>query len=104
MLSLLSATLGPASQGNYATGDSYQDDFARWRYLVGLPAVSLDLGMVKGVGYVSNSRSVLDRVNKGSQSMPLSDEDVTRALSVAILNPFAHTQMLLGINSSPGPH
>ena len=104
MLSSLSATLGWASQGNYAAGGSYQDAFARWRCSMGLPAVSLDLGMVKGVGYVSESRSVLDRVNKGGQSMPLSDEDVTRALGAAVLDPFARPQILLGLNSGPGSH
>lgn len=104
MLSSLSATLGWASQGNYAAGGSYQDALARWRCSRGLPAVSLDLGMVKGVGYVSESRSVLDRVNKGGQSIALSDEDVTRALGAAILDPFAQPQMLLGLNSGPGPH
>ncbi|MCJ1434431.1 hypothetical protein MMC27_003799 [Xylographa pallens] len=104
MLSSLSATLGWASQGNYAAGGSYQDAFARWRCSMGLPAVSLDLGMVKGVGYVSESRSVLDRVNKGGQSMPLSDEDVTRALGASVLDPFARPQILLGLNSGPGPH
>ncbi|KAJ2979341.1 hypothetical protein NQ176_g3314 [Zarea fungicola] len=71
---------------------------------MGLPAVALDLGMVKGVGYVSESRSVLERVNKGGQSMPLSDEDVTRAIGTAILDPFARPQMLLGLNLGPGPH
>lgn len=104
MLSSLSATLGCASQANYAAGGSYQDAFARWRCSIGLPAVSLDLGMVKGVGYVSESRSVLDRVNKGGQSIPLSDEAVTRALGVAVLDPFAQPQILLGLNSGPGPH
>lgn len=102
MLSSLSATLGWASQANYAAGGSYQDAFARWRCSKGLPAVSLDLGMVKGVGYVSESRAVLDRVNKGGQSMPLSDEDVTHALGAAVLDPFARPQVLLGLNSGAG--
>ncbi|KAI0572271.1 Polyketide synthase phosphopantetheine-binding domain [Pyrenophora tritici-repentis] len=104
MLSSVSATLGWASQANYAAGGSYQDAFARWRCSIGLPAVSLDLGMVKGVGYVSESRSVLDRVDKSSELIPLSDEDVTRALGVAVLDPFTQPQVLLGLNSSPGPH
>lgn len=104
MLSSLSATLGWASQGNYAAGGSYQDALARWRCSVGLPGVSLDLGMVKGVGYVSESRSVLDRVNKGGQSIALSDEDVTRAIGAAVLDPFAQPQMLFGLNQGPGSH
>lgn len=104
MLSSLSATLGWASQANYAAGGSYQDAFARWRCSKGLPAVSLDLGMVKGVGYVSESRSVLDRVNKGGQSIALSDQDVTRALEAAVLDSFAQPQLLLGLNMGPGSH
>ena len=103
MLSSLSATLGWASRGNYAAGGSYQEAFVCWRCSIGLPAISLDLGMAKGVGYVSESRSALDRLHNGGQSLPLTEQDVTRALAAGILDPFAHPQILLSFNSGPGP-
>ncbi|KAL9616277.1 MAG: hypothetical protein Q9160_008839 [Pyrenula sp. 1 TL-2023] len=103
MLSSLSAILGWASQANYAAGGSYQDALARWRCSQGLPAVSLDLGMVKGVGYVAESLAVLDRVRKAGQSLALSDDSVMQALATAILHPLDQPQVLLGLNSGPGP-
>ena len=103
MLSSLSAILGWASQANYAAGGSYQDALARWRCSQGLPAVSLDLGMVKGVGYVAESLAVLDRVRKAGQSLALSEDDVMQALATAVLNPLNQPQVLLGLNSGPGP-
>lgn len=103
MLSSLSAILGWASQANYAAGGSYQDALASWRCFQGLPAVSLDLGMVKGVGYVAESLAVLDRVRKAGQSLALPDETVTQCLATAILHLFDQPQILLGLNSGPGP-
>jgi NADPH:quinone reductase-like Zn-dependent oxidoreductase/ubiquinone/menaquinone biosynthesis C-methylase UbiE len=103
MLSSLSAILGWASQANYAAGGSYQDALARWRCSQGLPAVSLDLGMVKGVGYVAESLAVLDRVLKAGQSLALSDDAVMQALATAVLHPLDQPQVLLGLNSGPGP-
>lgn len=104
MLSSLSGVFGWASQSNYAAGGSYQDALARFRVAQGLPAVSLDLGMVTNVGYVSETSSVSDRLNKAGLSLPLSDEDVMQALGTAILHPLDQPQVLLGLNSGPGVH
>nr|CAG8993141.1 Highly reducing polyketide synthase [Penicillium sclerotiorum] len=103
MLSSLSAILGWASQGNYAAGGSYQDALARWRCAQGLPATSFDLGMVKGVGYVAESLTVLNRVRKAGQSLALADETVMDALGTAVVYPLEQPQVLLGLNSGPGP-
>ncbi len=103
MLSSLSGIFGWASQANYAAGGSYQDALARWRCSQGLPAVSLDLGMVKGVGYVAEDLAVQNRVRKSGQSLALSDDDVMNAVGTAILHPLEQSQVLLGLNSGPGP-
>ncbi|KAK4447399.1 hypothetical protein QBC34DRAFT_440144 [Podospora aff. communis PSN243] len=102
MLSSLSAILGWASQSNYAAGGSYQDALATYRQARGLPAVSLDLGIVTGVGYVAESRAASDRLRGQAQSLRLSDQVVLRAISAAILRPFDKPQMLLGLHCGPG--
>ncbi|KAI3390924.1 hypothetical protein diail_8351, partial [Diaporthe ilicicola] len=103
MLSSLSCILGWASQTNYAAGGSYQDALARYRHATGLPAVSIDIGIVKGVGYVAESRIVSDRMRKAAQSLMLPDDAVLRAIAAAVLHPLDQPQVLLGLNSGPGP-
>ncbi|KAK3681631.1 hypothetical protein B0T22DRAFT_299554 [Podospora appendiculata] len=104
LLSSLSCILGWASQANYAAGGSYQDALARARHAAHLPAVSIDIGSVKGVGYVAESRAVSDRIRKAAQSLVLPDEAVLGAIGAAILHPLTHPQILLGLNTGPGPH
>lgn len=103
MLSSLSCILGLASQANYAAGGSYQDALARWRQASGLPAVSIDIGIVRGVGYVAESRAVSDRVRKPGQMLVLPEPSVLRAIGAAVLHPLEQPQVLLGLNSGPGP-
>lgn len=103
MLSSLSCILGLASQTNYAAGGSYQDGLAHWRHASGLPAVSIDIGVVKGVGFVAESRTVSDRVRKPGQMLLLPEDAVLGAIAAAILHPLDHPQILLGLNSGPGP-
>ncbi|XXG96001.1 hypothetical protein Hte_002278 [Hypoxylon texense] len=103
MLSSFSGTLGLVSQANYAAGSAYQDAMARWRQGRGLPGVSLDLGAVKGVGYVAETVGVADRMRKTSETLMLEESTVLRALQAAILEPLSHPQILLGINTGPGP-
>lgn len=103
IFSSLSGIFGWASQGNYAAGGSFQDALARWRVSQGLPAVSLDIGWVKNVG-ASDSRIVSDGLGKSGQSLALSEETVMQALGAAILHPLDQPQVLVGLNSGPGPH
>ncbi|EAQ86385.1 hypothetical protein CHGG_07638 [Chaetomium globosum CBS 148.51] len=103
MLSSLSCILGLASQANYAAGGSYQDALARWRQASGLPAVSIDIGIVRGVGYVAESRAVSERVRKPGQMLVLPEDSVLRAIGAAVLHPLEQPQVLLGLNSGPGP-
>lgn len=104
MLSSLSCILGWASQTNYAAGGAYQDALARYRQGSGLPGVSIDIGIVKGVGYVAESAVVSDRMRKAAQSLMLPDDAVLRAIGAAILHPVDdQPQILLGLNSGPGP-
>lgn len=46
-----------ASQANYTAGGTFQDAIARRRAARGLPCITVDLGMVDGVGYVAENKA-----------------------------------------------
>ena len=53
MLASISGIVGNGSQSNYAAGNTFQDGLAHWRRAQGLPACSLDLTMMSGIGWVA---------------------------------------------------
>ncbi|KAF3012580.1 t1pks [Neopestalotiopsis sp. 37M] len=103
MLSSFSGILGIVSQANYAAGSAYQDAMARWRSARDLPGVSIDLGAVKGVGYVAETAGVADRMRAAGETLMLEEKAVHRALQAAIAHPTEQPQILLGLNTGPGP-
>ena len=55
MLSSTSGIIGNASQAAYAASSTFLDAFANYRNGLGLPAVTIDLGVILGVGYVAEN-------------------------------------------------
>lgn len=102
MLSSLAGIVGFASQCNYSAGGTFQDALARHRTSRGLPGVAIDIGVVKSVGYVAENDDTAERLRKTGHTV-LSEDDVLRAVESAILSPQA-TQLMLGLNTGPGPH
>nr|A0A6F9DXA0.1 RecName: Full=Partially reducing polyketide synthase men1; Short=R-PKS men1 [Menisporopsis theobromae]CAB3277415.1 Men1 [Menisporopsis theobromae] len=52
------AIIGGLSQSNYAAGGAFQDGLAHMRQSMGLPAATIDLGIVKGFGAVEEQGAV----------------------------------------------
>jgi hypothetical protein len=60
LLSSLGGVIGNSGQSNYAAGNTYQDALARHRTAIGLPAASLDVGMMLQVGFVAETAKVAE--------------------------------------------
>ena len=58
MLSSISGIIGNATQAAYAAGSTFMDSFAVYRNSLGLPAVSLDLGVITDVGYLAENKDL----------------------------------------------
>ncbi|ERF70898.1 hypothetical protein EPUS_02420 [Endocarpon pusillum Z07020] len=54
MLASISGIVGQKGQANYAAGNVFLDSFAVYRHSLGLPACSVDLGVIEDVGYIHN--------------------------------------------------
>ncbi|KAI9045131.1 type I polyketide synthase [Aspergillus affinis] len=73
MLSSYVGLLGSTGQANYAAASTFQDAFARWRTSLGKPTYSLDLGTVRGAGYLHENPEALSHFEKmGLGGIPLS--------------------------------
>ncbi|KAH8651356.1 reducing type I polyketide synthase [Xylariales sp. PMI_506] len=101
MLSSLVGVGGNSSQANYAAGGSFQDAVARYRSARGLPAVSLDLGMIASVGYVARTAGVEQRLARQGYKL-VSEDEVLRLVEDAIATPRRRpeqSQVLIGIST-----
>lgn len=58
MLSSISGVIGNATQSSYAAGSTFMDSFAAYRNSIGLPSVSLDLGVITDVGYLAENKEL----------------------------------------------
>jgi len=86
LLSSISGFGGNAGQANYAAGGSFQDAVARHRASQGLPAVSIDLGMVSSIGVVAGTQRVADHLSKLGLR-PISEKEVWALVESAIRHP-----------------
>ena len=101
-LSSLVGIVGFASQSNYSAGGSFQDSLASYRVSRGLPGVSLDLPVVKSVGYLADhpdSEKTIESLKRHGFTA-LTEEEVLAAIGSAISTPFAG-QLTLGLNCGP---
>ncbi|TIC97276.1 Lovastatin diketide synthase mokB [Colletotrichum higginsianum] len=112
MLSSLVGVMGGAGQANYAAASAFQDALAQHRRAQGKPATTIDLGMVKSMGYVAEAgQSISERLVRIGYKA-LHEEDVLLLLEKAILSPSPPSSssdpsqgvVVTGINTSRGSH
>ena len=106
MLSSLSGIIGSSGQCNYAAGNTFEDAVARHRTSRGLPGLSIDLGVIRSVGYVSENVEVAERLERAGNTM-LEEEEVLRLIERGIITTTgAHVdtcQIITGLPQTSSP-
>ena len=104
MLSSVVGVAGNPSQASYGAAGTFLDAMASHRTSQGLPAVSLDFGMIQSVGYVAENDAVAERLEKmGHQA--ISEPEMLTLVQLAIEKPFGEQkqcQIITGLQSGAG--
>lgn len=86
MTSSISATIGQPGQSNYAAANSFLDNLAWQRNLMGLPATSLVLPMVLGVGVVAENDFLEDKITRMGM-YGIDEREMLRGFEAAMSQP-----------------
>jgi acyl transferase domain-containing protein/NADPH:quinone reductase-like Zn-dependent oxidoreductase/ubiquinone/menaquinone biosynthesis C-methylase UbiE/acyl carrier protein len=74
LFSSLASLIGNAGQANYVAGNAFLDALAYYRRARGLPALTINWGVVGEVGHVAGSPETAQRLERlGLKAMPLSE-------------------------------
>ncbi|KAJ4011786.1 hypothetical protein NW752_004187 [Fusarium irregulare] len=93
---------GNGGQANYAAGGAFEDAVSRHRAAAGLPSVTIDLGAVKEIGYLTENETVAGRLAKLGYKA-LGEKEVLELVEAAIKKPLRDTesaQIVTGILGS----
>jgi acyl transferase domain-containing protein/acyl carrier protein/protein-L-isoaspartate O-methyltransferase len=72
MFSSFSSIIGTTRQGNYVAGNAFLDALAYHRRAQGLPALTINWGVVAGVGYVAQNADLGQKLEQfGFKSLPV---------------------------------
>ena len=102
MLSSISGVVGQKSQANYAAANVFLDSFSAYRNRLGLPACSIDLGVIEDVGYISEREALVKRLDS-SVWTGINEGLLHKILCFSIfqqtapINPESVQQMITGI-------
>lgn len=102
LLSSISGIIGNATQAAYAAGSTFMDAFASYRSRnLGLPTVSLDLGVITDVGYVAEHQGLAAAMEQ--QGFQGTDTPTLLALiEMAISQPIEFHQVITGLGEWKG--
>jgi hypothetical protein len=117
LLSSMVGVVGNASQAAYGAASTFQDAFANFRRSLGRSAVTIDLGMVVGIGYVAERSDVenslrtqgFEELNRDqcmailefSITQPCQSRDSAVIMTGVGLDNYASGQSTLAVYTSP---
>ncbi|RYO73747.1 hypothetical protein DL762_010377 [Monosporascus cannonballus] len=90
-LSSSSGILGAMGQANYAAANCYMDALMAHRRAMGLPGFTMNLGMVSGVGAVSND-ATLETTMERLGYEPMAEKEAFYPTEEAVLASYAHKE------------
>jgi acyl transferase domain-containing protein/NADPH:quinone reductase-like Zn-dependent oxidoreductase/NAD(P)-dependent dehydrogenase (short-subunit alcohol dehydrogenase family)/SAM-dependent methyltransferase/acyl carrier protein len=85
MFSSVSSIFGNPAQGNYAAANAFLDSLAHYRRALGMPALTVNWGVLGGEGYVARNERVAEFLARQGTT-PISPREV-----VALLESFLNT-------------
>lgn len=83
LISSTYGSFGGIAQSNYCAANHFLDQFARYRRSLGLPAVSLALGILSDVGYISENPEIEYKLKRSGISN-LNHEEMLLLLDIAL--------------------
>jgi hypothetical protein len=93
LFSSLSGIVGQVGQANYASANTFLDAFVHYRAGMNLPCTAIDLGAMKGIGYLSmNGNAHLLKKMQGTGWSVLHETDLLAALDLAMMSPATRIQ------------
>jgi acyl carrier protein len=99
----MSGIIGQKAQANYSAANVFMDAFANYRHSQGLPAHTLDLGIVEEVGFAAREGGIQERMDDRIW-LGVNESMVRRVFKYSILqqmqpiNPDSTTQLIIGIS------
>ncbi|KAK1961159.1 KR-domain-containing protein [Colletotrichum sublineola] len=110
LLSSISGVGGQRAQTNHSAGNVFLDAFAVWRHAQGLPACSVDLGIIEDVGYFTDRDAMAARLRMQGWT-PINEALLHRILRLSLLqqsaspvDPDTTAQIITGIPNPLGPN
>ncbi|KAJ5272907.1 polyketide synthase [Penicillium angulare] len=99
MLSSIAGVIGNRGQANYSSGNTFQDGMAAYRRRQGLSAVSVDLGLMLGIGLVAErgGHSNLQRWETVGINEPQFHSIMIAAMSGSFKNSTIPSQIISGL-------
>lgn len=97
--------IGPPGQAVYAGTSTFMGAFAHWRVAQGLPADTIHLGAVAGVGYLADKPQLMGPLRKAFGDNILNEQDVLALINASIRGQLASTsghECLTGLELKPG--
>ncbi|KAK2596769.1 hypothetical protein QQS21_006164 [Conoideocrella luteorostrata] len=83
MFSSIATVVGVPGQSNYAAANAFLDAFSQYRLGLGLPASTVNVGVVEDVGVIARDSTLLGNV-KAMGFLTVQGSDVVDALSIAV--------------------